>query len=42
MLGIVDEGELVAFSRPVNALIFGGYALAALVIGAAVVHRTDP
>jgi len=42
MLEIVDEGERIAFDRPVTALVFSGYALAALAIGAVVVHRSDP
>lgn len=42
MLEIVDEGERIAFDRPITALIFAGYAAAALVAGMIVVHRSDP
>ncbi len=42
MLAIADEGETIAYDRPISALIFAGYALAALVIGIVVVHRSDP
>ena len=42
MLEIVDEGEPIAFDRPITALIFASYAAAALLIGTAAVHRTDP
>ena len=42
MLEIVDEGERIAYDRPITALIFAGYALASLAIGAAVTARTDP
>lgn len=42
MLEIVDEGERIAFDRPLTTLIFAGYALAALAVGAAVTARTDP
>ncbi len=42
MLDIAPEGEVVAFDRPTTALIFAGYALAALVLGAAVTNRRDP
>lgn len=42
MLEIVDEGERIAFDRPVTTLIFAGYAAASLLIGTVVVHRSDP
>lgn len=42
MLGIVNEGEEAAFGPGVSAVIFGGYAITALVIGVVVVHRNDP
>lgn len=42
MLEIVDEGERIAFDRPLTTMIFAGYALAALAIGAVVTARTDP
>ncbi len=42
MLGIVDDGERIAFDRPITALIFGAYAVAALLIGLVAVHRSDP
>lgn len=42
MLEIVDEGERIPFDRPVTALIFAGYAAAALLIGLVVTHRSDP
>ncbi len=42
MLQIVDEGERIAFDRPATALIFAGYALGALAVGALVTDRTDP
>ena len=42
MLGFADEGGVLPFDRPVTALIFAGYALGALVIGALVTARTDP
>lgn len=41
MLEIVDS-ERIAFDRPITAAIFAGYATAALVVGAVVVHRSDP
>ena len=41
MLEIVD-GEQIAFDRPATTLIFGAYAMAALLIGSIVVHRSDP
>lgn len=42
MLEIVDDGERIAFDRPITTVIFGGYALAALLVGLVVVHRSDP
>lgn len=42
MLDIAPEGEEIAFTRPTTALIFAGYALGALLLGAAVINRTDP
>lgn len=42
MLEIVDEGERIAFDRPLTTLIFAGYALTALLVGAVVTARTDP
>ena len=42
MLDIVDEGERIAFDRPLTTLIFAGYAIAALAIGALTIARTDP
>ena len=42
MLEIVDEGEPIAFDRPITALIFAAYAIAALSIGAVATSRTDP
>ncbi|MCP3936646.1 MAG: hypothetical protein GY708_14870 [Actinomycetia bacterium] len=42
MLEIVDDAERIAFDRPLTTLIFGAYALVALVIGLAVVQRSDP
>ncbi len=42
MIGIVGEGEAPPFERPVTALIFAGYAAAALLLGMVVVQRTDP
>ena len=35
---IVDEGERIAFDRPLTTLVFAGIALTALAIGAIVVH----
>ncbi len=32
----------IAFDRPITALIFAGYAAAALVVGMVVVNRSDP
>lgn len=42
MLDIADEGEAIAFDRPVTTLIFAGYAIGALLVGLAVTARTDP
>ena len=42
MLEIVDEGEQIAYERPVTTLIFAGYVLAALIIGTIITARTDP
>lgn len=42
MIGIVGEGEATPLERPVAALVFAGYAAAALLVGIVVVHRTDP
>lgn len=42
MLDIADEGEAVAFDRPLTAVTFAAYALTALAVGAAVTARTDP
>ena len=42
MLDIVDEGERIAFDRTITTLIFGGYAVAAMLVGWVVVHRSDP
>lgn len=42
MLEIVDEGERIAFDRPITALVFAAYATAALVVGMIVVRRSDP
>lgn len=42
MLDIADEGEAIAFDRPITALIFAGYAIGALLVGLAVNARTDP
>ncbi len=42
MIGITGEGEATPFERPVTALIFAGYAAAALLLGMVVVQRTDP
>jgi len=42
MLEIVDNGERIAFHRPATTLIFAAYAMAALLIGSIVVHRSDP
>jgi len=42
MLEIVDEGERIALDRPITALIFASYAIAALAVGALVIDRTDP
>jgi uncharacterized membrane protein YiaA len=42
MLDIASEGEAIAFERPITALIFAGYAVAALLLGAVVTSRTDP
>lgn len=42
MLEIVDEGERIAFDRPITALVFGAYAVASLLAGMVVVSRTDP
>jgi hypothetical protein len=42
MLEIVEEGERVAFDRPLTTVIFATYAIGALLIGLAVTARTDP
>lgn len=42
MLEIIEEGERIAFDRPITALVFAAYAAAALMAGAVVVHRRDP
>ena len=42
MLEIADDAGPVAFDRPVTAIIFAGYALAALFVGAVITSRTDP
>ena len=42
MRRIADEGEVQAFDPPTSALIFGTYAVAALLIGLVAVQRTDP
>ncbi len=42
MLEIVDSGEQIALDRPITALIFASYAVAALLLGTAAVHRIDP
>ena len=42
MLQFVDDGERIAFDRPITALIFAGYAFAALAVGTAVTTRIDP
>ena len=42
MLDIADEGEAIAFDRPITALIFAGYAIGALLVGLTVTARTDP
>jgi len=42
MLDITNEEGLVVFDRPITALIFAGYALSALLIGALITGRTDP
>jgi len=46
LLGIVSdfaspEELAIALTRPQNALVFGGYALAALLVGATVLSRRD-
>ncbi len=42
MLGIINEDEATAFPPATSALIFAGYAAAALLIGIVVTHRSDP
>ena len=42
MLEIVEEGERIAFDRPLTTVIFATYAIGALLIGLAVTARTDP
>ena len=42
MLQIADDGEQIAYGRPITALIFASYSVAALLIGTIAVHRTDP
>lgn len=42
MLGIINEDEANVFPPATSALIFTGYAAAAVVIGIVVTHRSDP
>lgn len=42
MLEIVDEGERIAFDRPLTTVVFASYAFVSLLIGLVVVHRSDP
>ena len=42
MLEIVEEGERIAFDRPLTSVIFATYAIGALLIGLAMTARTDP
>jgi len=42
MLDIADQGDQIAYDRPITTLIFAGYALTALVIGTVITARTDP
>jgi len=42
MLAMSDDGGPTAFDRPTTTLIFAGYALGALLVGALITARTDP